>query len=197
MAYEKEARDKLNRPPSLGNSHIYLVLPLYYRSDYTSLRLPSGNAVPGDNDVVVSIFLPVVAVTTSLKFLGANYGFQIAPTIASQRQSVAGGVINKNESYGFGETYIQPVNLGWRTKHADFLAAYGFYAPTGPASLDMWAHEFVAGTTVYLDDSKHWHAAGTIFYDINQRKRSAGIKVGDYLTAEGGAGRIEGPCLKQ
>jgi hypothetical protein len=145
--------------------------------------------VPGNNDVTVSIFAPVVAVTTSIKLLGANYGFQIAPTIASQPQSVAGGLINRNDSYGFGETYIQPVNLGWRAKRADFLAGYGFYAPTGPGSLDMWAHEIVAVTTVYLDDSKHRHAAGTMFYDINQRKRSADIKVGDYLTIEGGAGR--------
>jgi len=167
----------------------YLVVPLYYRSDYTSIRLPSGNQVPGANDVTVSIFLPVVAATTSFKILGANYGFQIAPSIASQRQSVAGGLINRAEGYGLSESYIQPINLGWHTKHADFLAAYGFYAPTGPASLDMWSHELVAGTTVYLDGAKNWHAAGTMSYDINQRKRSADIKVGDYLTVEGGAGR--------
>lgn len=53
----------------------------------------------------------------------------------------------------------------------------------------MWAHELVAGTTLYLDEGKKWHAAGTMFYDIHQRKRSTDVKVGDFLTLEGGVGR--------
>lgn len=167
----------------------YLVMPLYYRSDYTSLQLPNGNTVPGDNSVGVGLLAPALAVTTKWKILGANYGFQVIPTFVGSRQSLAGGAVEKNLGYGFADTYVQPINLGWNTKHADFLGGYGFYAPTGPRTLDMWAHEIVAGTTVYFDAAKMWHVAGTIFYDINQRKRSKDITVGQYMTIEGGVGR--------
>jgi len=167
----------------------YFALPLYYRSDYSTLKLPNGNTAPGDYGVGVGLLAPVVAVTTNWKILGANYGFQIVPTFMGNRQSLAGGAVEKNLGYGEADTYIQPINLGWHTKRADFLGAYGFYAPTGPRTLDMWAHEMVAGTTVYFDDAKSWHVAATMFYDINQRKRSRDIKVGQYMTIEGGVGR--------
>jgi hypothetical protein len=131
----------------------YFVLPLYYRADYSTLKLPDGNTAPGDYGVGVGLLSPVVAVTTKWKILGANYGFQIVTPFMGNRQSLAGGAVEKNLGYGYADTYIQPINLGWHTKRADFLGAYGFYAPTGPRTLDMWAHEIVAGTTVYLDDA--------------------------------------------
>ncbi len=167
----------------------YFVLPLYYRADYQSLKLPNGNTVPGDNGVGVGFLAPAVSVTTKWEILGANYGFQIVAPFMGNRQSLAGGLVDRNLGYGYADTYIQPINLGWSTKRADFLGAYGFYAPTGPRSLDMWAHEIVAGTTVYVDGAKNWHVAGTMYYDINQRKRSEDIKVGQYMTIEGGVGR--------
>ncbi len=167
----------------------YFALPLYYRADYSTLKLPNGNTAPGDYGVGVGLLAPVVAVTTNWKILGANYGFQVVTPFMGNRQSLAGGAVEKNLGYGYADTYIQPINLGWQTKRADFLGAYGFYAPTGPRTLDMWAHEIVAGTTVYLDGAKNWHVAGTMYYDINQKKRSTDVKVGQYMTIEGGAGR--------
>jgi len=169
----------------------YLVVPLFYRADYSSLRGQNGNELPGNLNTTINLIAPVFSATTKFKILGATYGFQIVPPFMNQRLSLAAGPVQRNNNYGFGDMYVQPVNLGWRRKRADFLAAYGFYAPTGSGSrtLDMWAHELVAGTTVYLDQAKSWHVAGTMFYDIHQRKRSEDITVGNYLTIEGGAGR--------
>jgi hypothetical protein len=169
----------------------YLIVPLYYRSDYGSLRGPNGNEVPGQIETDISLVAPALAVTTKAKILGANYGFQVVPIFMNQRLAVAAIGAEAESGYGFGDMYVQPINLGWHTARADFLAAYGFYAPTGSGnrSLDMWAHEFAAGTTVYFDEAKNWHAAATVFYDIHQRKRSQDVTVGNFMTLEGGLGR--------
>jgi len=169
----------------------YFVIPLYCRSDYDSLRGPNGNSVPFNNSAAINLIAPAFAMTTKWKVLGANYGFQVVPPFVNQRLSIASGTIQKSNGYGFGDLYVQPLNLGWHTTHADFLTAYGFYAPTGSGNrtLNMWSNELVAGTTVYVDESKNWSVAGTMFYDINQSKRNADVTVGNFLTVEGGAGR--------
>ncbi|HYI97403.1 MAG TPA: transporter [Bryobacteraceae bacterium] len=170
----------------------YLMAPLYYRNDYTGLRGPQGNEVLSNLDVNINLFtVPAIAGTTKAKFLGATYGFQIVPMVMNTRLDVAALGYETSDGYGFGDMYVQPINLGWRTKRADFLGAYGVYIPTGQGgrSLDMWAHEIVAGTTVYLDQTKKWHVATTGFYEIHQNKRGIDLRVGDILTLEGGAGR--------
>ena len=170
---------------------VYFVLPLYYRADYSSVRLADGRELSGDVNTTVNLFASAIAVTTKWKVLGATYGFQIVPPFMRQRLTAIDSRIEKSNSYGFADMFVQPISLGWRLKHADFQAGYGFYAPTGSGdrSLDMWVHELIGGTTVFLDAAHAWHVAGTVYYDINQRKRSDDIKVGDFLTWQGGAGR--------
>jgi hypothetical protein len=170
---------------------VYINLPLFYRADYDSVRGPQGNPVPGDFNARINLLTPAIIVTTKWKVAGANFGFQVVPIVMNQRLDVASSRVETSNSYGWGDTYVQPVNLGWNTKRADFLTGYGFYAPTGAGkrSLDMWAHEIVTGSTVYLDAAKLWHVAGTMFYEIHQQKRTEEIRPGDFLTIEGGAGR--------
>ena len=111
------------------------------------------------------------------------------PMLLNQRLELAALGAESETGYGFGDMYVQPINLGWRTKRADFLGAYGVFIPTGKGgrSLDMWGHEIVAGTTVYLDQAKKWHVAATGSYGIYQNKRGVDLRVGDYFTLEGGA----------
>jgi hypothetical protein len=64
--------------------------------------------------------------------------------------------------WAFNDTYVVPLHLGWHTPRADFVAGYGFFAPTGKyeaggldnVGLGMWSHEVQGGTTVYLDAAK-------------------------------------------
>jgi len=170
----------------------YFSIPLWYRNDYNGIRGPNGNKLASDLDINVNILTtPAIAVITKAKIAGATYGFQIVPMVMNKRLELVESGQETGESYGFGDMYIQPINLGWRTKRADFLTAYGVYVPTGAGdrSLDMWAHEIVAGTTVYFDSAKKWHAAATGFYEIHQNKRGVDLRVGDILTLEGGFGR--------
>jgi hypothetical protein len=171
---------------------VYLIAPLYYRSDYDGLRNANGdNLLPNLNLDIDVLAVPVLSVVTKAKILGATYGFTVVPLFMNQRLAVADTRFQGSLGMGFGDSYIQPINLGWRTKRADVLAAYGLYLPTGQGdrSLDMWAHEIVLGSTVYLDEGKNWHVAGTGSYEIHQNKRGIDLRVGDILTVEGGVGR--------
>jgi hypothetical protein len=116
--------------------------------------------------------VPAFAVTTKSKILGATYGFSVVPMVMNQRLDRAASGFSTAVGYGFGDMFVQPISPGWRTERADFLAGYGFFAPTGKGarSLDMWGHELSAGTTVYLDSAKKWDVAATGFYDIYQQR---------------------------
>jgi hypothetical protein len=171
---------------------IYLIAPLWYRNDYQGLRNDNGDEIARGLNLDINILTtPALAVTTKARLAGATYGFQIVPLVMNNRVELAELGRGGGNSYGFGDLYIQPINLGWRAKRADFLAAYGFYAPTGAGdrSLDMWAHEVVGGATVYLDTAKMWHVSTAGAYEIHQKKRDKDLRVGDILTMEGGAGR--------
>jgi hypothetical protein len=171
---------------------IFLISPLYFRSDYTGLRDRNGDKVLSGVDVDVNVLaVPGIAVTTKAKIAGGTYGFQIIPLWMDQRLTVAAPGFSADRGWGFSDMLFQPLGLGWRTQKTDFLAGYGFLAPTGKdnLSLNMWGHELSAGTTVYLDGDKKWHVAATGFYDFHHKKQDQDLRVGQYLTVEGGVGR--------
>ena len=98
---------------------------------------------------------------------------------------------------GYTDMYVRPVELGWHVKWADFLAGYGFYAPSGNfelgapdnTGLGMWSHEALGGATVYMDKGRKWHVSATTFYEVHSKKKNLETKVGNLLTVEGGIGR--------
>jgi len=115
---------------------------------------------------------------TSKTFLGANYGFMVAPSFSTIRpERVALEAVEPD--WGFNDTYVVPLHLGWHTPRADFVAGYGLFAPTGKyqagasdnVGLGMWSHEIQAGTTLYLDTAKTFSAATTAFFEMHSNKR--------------------------
>ncbi len=172
---------------------IYVILPLFYRDDYSGVRGPQGQNLLANNNIDVNLFgVPAVQVTTPLKILGAHYGFFVLPAILDQRLTIAlpnrqgGG----STGYGFTDLLVEPISLGWNTRKADIIAGYGFFAPVGgDHGLHMWEHELSLGSTVYFDSGKKWHASTLASFDINQKKNNQDVTVGDILTLEGGAGR--------
>ncbi len=105
--------------------------------------------------------------------------------------------MNESVSTGFADLYIQPINLGWHTDRADYIAGLGIYAPTGEyeeggddnTGLGMWSLEFFAGATLYFDEAKSWHIAANAYYETHSEKEDSDITVGDILTIEGGLGK--------
>ena len=142
----------------------------------------------------IRAMFPTLIGVTPKKILGANYGFMLASpfsTIRPERtmpESLESG-------WGLNDLYVVPLYLGWHASRADFVAGYGFYAPTGRyeagandnVGLGMWAHEIQGGTTVYLDSEKRFSAATTAYFEMHSNKKDQDLKVGNLLTLEGGA----------
>ena len=164
---------------------------VYYDAEYSSVRGPNGNALPGQVSTSLTLPFPVIAATTKWKLLGANYGFKVAIIFSNQALTSTLVPISKSNTIGFGDIYIQPINLGWHKKRFEYLAAYAFHAPTGNGirSLGFWTHEIIFGTTYYLDQGKKWSVAGNGTLEIHQEKQNSDLLVGDFLTIKGGFGR--------
>jgi hypothetical protein len=141
----------------------------------------------------VRAFFPTIVAVTPRKVLGANYGIMVAfpsSTIRPERASLE--VVEPN--WGFSDMYIVPLHLGWHTPRADYVAGYGFFAPTGRyepgasdnAGLGMWGNEIQGGTTVFLDAARTVSVATTAFLEFHSNKKDQDLKVGTMLTLEGG-----------
>ena len=101
------------------------------------------------------------------------------------------------DRFGFGDLYVQPVKIGWKTARADIVSGYAFYAPTGRFTprgsggigRGQWSHEFSLGSAIYLDKARTWHLSGLASYELNQRKHGIDITRGDTIQFQGGAGK--------
>ena len=182
-------------PPGL-----YLV-PLYYRYDGSELKNRDGDTVsidpPERGSLDVNAYVLGVIWVSEFKLFGGNYGFQIYPAFTDNTLEVPILGLDESVSTGFTDLYVQPINLGWQTDRADFIAGLGIYAPTGNyepggsenRGLGMWSFEFFAGTTFYFDQARTWHFATTAWYETHTEKEDTDIRVGDILTLEGGFGK--------
>ena len=142
----------------------------------------------------VRALFPTIIGVTPKKVLGANYGFMVALPFSTVRPERT--IPESFEpDWGLNDLYVVPLYLGWHAPRADFVAGYGFYAPTGRyeagandnVGLGMWSQEMQAGTTVYLDAAKKISAATTAYLELHSNKKDQDLKVGNLLTLEGGA----------
>lgn len=137
-------------------------------------------------------------IVTDLKILGGNYGASVLLALASSR--IEGNLVSTRSSLAFTDMYIQPLQLGWTTKKADFTFGYALYLPTGRyelggndnAGMGILTNELSAGSTVYFDPKKEWNFSSLFSYALNSKKKNTGnnsIMVGNLLTIEGGLGK--------
>jgi hypothetical protein len=172
----------------------YVGAPLYWYGTDT-IKNRDGKALTVDGELNMFLGGPVVSAVTTKKLLGANYGFAVALPFANIR--IETPVLEQNPGPGLSDMYVQPLNLGWHTKHADVTAGYGFFVPTGRytagaddnTGLGMWGHEVFAGSTLYFDEGRAWHAATTGALEFHSKKEDSEAQVGTLLTLEGGLGR--------
>jgi hypothetical protein len=166
----------------------------FYRTD--TIKNLSGDSLPKSPYVDIFGNIILSSYVTKEKILGANYAFTVALPILNAELALPSLDLG-SETWGLGDMYIKPLELGWHFKHADAIAGYAFMAPTGRYSvsakdntgLGMWSNEFSAGTTIYFDQGRKWHAAATGFYEIHTSKQDLDAKTGNVFTLEGGTGR--------
>ncbi len=175
---------------------INLLLPVYF---YTTddIKNDDGESV-GDNlpRINVSFVGLGVAWVTNAKILGANLGGSVVP-IDFIKSRIEGASVDVPGEFQFTDISVQPLQLGWHTKRADFVVGYSLFLPTGKwevggddnTGLGMWSNDFQAGTTLHLDDKHQWSFSTLGTYEIHSDKEDTDLKVGDILTVEGGLGR--------
>lgn len=96
---------------------------------------------------------------------------------------------------GFGDLFVQPLMIGTRFPHADLVAAYTFYAPTGRfeprgggIGRGFWTHQFSLGGAYFLSRERQIRASALFSYDLNLRKHGIDIRRGNTFQVQGGAG---------
>jgi hypothetical protein len=144
-------------------------------------------------------------VVTPRKVLGGTYGFQLfVPVVASSLELPRLG-FTTSSSLALSDIYVQPVNLGWHSPRADYMAGLGLYAPTGEyepggnenKGLGMWTLELSGGSTLYFDPGRRYHVAALVSWETHSNKEDQDLKAGNVLTVEGGlGGRLVGDKLQ-
>lgn len=166
----------------------------YHTSTFVNADGDKLNA-PGINMFLVGLGGSFV---TNAKILGGNYGGSVLIAFASSK--IEGNLVSTRSSLAFTDMYIQPLQLGWKTKRADFSFGYGLYLPTGKyelggddnAGLGILTNEFSGGATVYFDPKKQWNLSTQLSYALNSKKKNTfdnSITVGNLLSIEGGLGK--------
>ncbi|OXA69625.1 hypothetical protein B0A67_19255 [Flavobacterium aquidurense] len=161
----------------------------------SSLRNADGDKSIANPDLTMSITGAGASYVSDFKILGANYGATILLAFAAN--TIQGNSVDTRNSLAFTDTYIQPLQLGWHNKRADFVFSYQMYLPTGKfdvgasdnSGLGMFMNEFSAGTTLFFNDKKTFHFSALFSYEINRKKKDTDIKTGDILSVEGGLGK--------
>jgi hypothetical protein len=175
---------------------VYFIAPLFYVYKADEVKDRNGDHLGlGDADLTSRIYGGGVNVVTKRKLFGGSYGFQVVfPAGANNR--IQGTEIDANPGAGLTDSVITPISLGWHFKRADATAGYTIFAPTGRytdgandnTGLGMWGHELAVGTTVYLTESRQWHAATLATFDFQSKKEDSDTKVGNVMNLEGGLG---------
>lgn len=176
-----------------------IIAPIYINYNSTKLMNKDGEEVRNITGDQRKLSVNGIALlgwwVSSLKILGANYG--IMASISTMENSIEFASKDFKTSFGMGDIYLQPLNLGWHFNQLDITASYGLYFPTGRYDVEafdntgmgMWTHELGAGTTVFFDENKNWHFSSLGYFEINSKKKDIGINVGNILTLQGGFGR--------
>ena len=177
-------------PPPGG----YMILPLVYFYNTDTVRDRNGDKLPVNADLSVSFFGAGYARTTEMKVLGGHYGFSFLFAGANNR--IQGTEIDSNPGAGWTDAVVTPAQIGWRFKQADAVVQYNLFLPIGRytdgasdnTGLGMWGHEFAGGTTLYLDETRKYHAAANLSFDFQSKKEDSETKVGTQMNLEGGVG---------
>jgi len=185
---------------------------LYYFYNTDTIKNADGNRITLDptqaGSQKLQVIAPLVIYVSRVKVLGANYGMMAALPFANGALEAPGFGLDENVSMGAADTYLVPLQLGWHKPRADVVTAFALFAPTGRYAVDandnlgkgMWSYELSAGTTVYLDEKKTLSLATTGYWETHTKKKDTGnvrvgpvtltgVKVGQLLTLEGGAGK--------
>jgi hypothetical protein len=175
--------------------HVYVIAPYVYIYSTDSVKDRDGNQVPIDATITSVAYAGGVSVVTSKKLLGGVYGYQVLAPVGINNR-LQGTEIDENPGPGISDSAVVPISLGWHFTRADAIASYSIFIPTGRytdggddnTGFGMWGHEVGFGTTVYLNETKEYHASALVSFDFQSKKEDSETKVGNTMNIEGGVG---------
>jgi hypothetical protein len=177
----------------------FLIAPVYVNFSADKIMNKDGEEVRNISGADRKLSVNALALfgwwVSPYKIFGANYG--IMTTLQMSENSVEFASKEFDNKFGFGDLYLQPINLGWHFERFDVTASYGIYFPTGKyelgasdnSGMGMWSHELGAGATGYFDAAKNWHLSALAYFEMHSKKKDSDVKVGNLLTLQGGLGR--------
>lgn len=179
-------------PPGL-----YLKNYISYYSSNDS-KGSDGSADGASVDVEALAIVPRLIWITDKEIFGAQYGMDILlPLVYTDIEIGAAGI--KDNDFGIGDLFIEPIDLAWHEDRYDLAAAFGVWIPTGdydssplkPASpgKDFWTYMFTFGGTYYFDDEKTLSASALSRYEIHSAKDHTDVKPGQDIVLEWGVGK--------
>jgi hypothetical protein len=167
--------------------------PGFYTRDYNYFYWADrGDRVPPDLDVSVYANVLRNIWVTKWKVLGADYGMDlIVPFLYTDL--TAAGV--KDNSFGVGDIYFEPLLLAWHWQQFDLGVGYAFWAPTGDfdpgitasPGKGFWSHMLTLGGTWYpAKEDKSWAVSILNRYEIHTENRDLDMTRGNNFTLEFG-----------
>jgi hypothetical protein len=167
--------------------------PTVFYHYYFPDELVDKNGVAIDQTFRDQIAAPAVLYVSPKPIFRTYWGVIVAQAFTrtvSTRTSV-------DAPWGIGDTFVQPVYLGWNLSRLDARTGFLFVAPTGRFHADahdnhglgMWSYAADAGVTVYPDSAKRWNLATLATFNTNSNQRGTDRRTGNVLTLEGGIGR--------
>ncbi len=173
----------------------YVAAPVLYFYSADEVRDRNGDLFGPRADLNVAMFGAGFLHVTSKQVLGGYYAFQVLFPVGANNR-IQGTEIDANPGAGLTDSVVQPISLGWHFKRADVNTGYLIYVPTGRytdgatdnTGLGMWGHEVSVGTTVYLTETRQYHAATLVSFNFQSKKEDSDTKVGNAMNLEGGIG---------
>lgn len=176
-------------PPGLN----LVVLPLYL---YHTGKLKDGKGDVLTTNVDLTSYANGIgpAWVTNVKILGATLGGSLL--LPFLQNTIEATRTSSKTKYAFSDIFVQPIQLGWHRKSADFVASYQMYIPTGKyelggdnnSGLGQWGYEWAAGTTVKFGAKRSFHFSTLLSYELNSKKKDSELRTGNNLSIEGGLG---------
>jgi len=170
---------------------------IFYWYPTDTFKNQNGNKARLNFELNLLVDFNFIAYTTKAKLLGAKYGASIGVPIVNNAVDLSRLNLATSPA-GIGDTYFEPINLGWSLKKANIKLAYGFVAPTGKfdstgtdtTTTDYWGHEVTFATTAYLNKTKLTQVSFSTNWEFHQKKRHSDLKVGNNMTLEYGIGKL-------
>jgi len=170
----------------------------------STIPLPGGATANLDVDVGIYVLAPTFMYVSDWEILGARYAAYIIPTFgnssvgASLSTTTGRGIGAEQSNFAQGDTFVQPIWLGWNRTHWDFALGYGFYAPTGKfeqgdadnIGLGFWTHQFQGAVAWYPSEERGTAVTGAVTYEISQKVEDSDVTPGQRIAVNLGVSQF-------